>query len=340
MMVSKNHKAELRHDFISDEWVLVAPTRFHPDSLKRPKVKRVIPSASQDVFRDPFQTVSEQIILHYAKGKRCDLSPKKNWDIVVLQNKYPAVAKDAMRFSKHGGPYEIISGIGQHDLLITKNPKNNFAHLSVSDAFHVFEAFRDRYLMLFEAKVIAYISIFHNWGVKAGASVYHPHYQIMGVPIIPPDIARSLLGAQTYYRKNKKCAHCAVIAWEKKQNQRIIAESRYAIAFAPFVSRNNFEVKIFPKRHSAFFENTLDAELEDISGLLRTVLRKLEKNLHDPDYNFYIHTAPMKHKERYGFYHWHIEVVPRWNTPAGFEYDTGMMINVVDPNVAAKILRK
>ena len=29
----------------------------------------------------------------------------------------------------------------------------------------------------------AYISIFHNWGPKAGATIYHPHYQIMAIPV-------------------------------------------------------------------------------------------------------------------------------------------------------------
>jgi UDPglucose--hexose-1-phosphate uridylyltransferase len=73
---------------------------------------------------------------------------------------------------------------------------------------------------------------------------------------------------------------------------------------------------------------------------LQKSLRKFEKNLNDPDYNFFIHTAPIKDKEKYDHYHWHVEVSPKFTIAAGFELGTGVEINVVDPDVAAKLLRK
>lgn len=335
--------SELRLDPVSGEWILISPSRFHPEVLKRKKRKRFIPPQSEDIFKNPFESVNEHVILEYEKGKQLpefSSEQSKHWRILILENKYPAVADHVNRVSSRQSFFPVLPGVGEHDLLITRGYRDNFPRLSKEEAFHVFEAFRDRYLMFLPDPKIKYVSIFHNWGPQAGASVFHPHYQILAIPIVPPDVSNSINAARKYFSKHKKCVYCSMIEWEKRQGKRIILESKHAIAFAPFVSRNSFEIKIFPKAHRPFFQNTQDSELADIAHLLQRVLGKIEKNLHDPDYNFYIHTSPVDKKERNRFYHWHIEVIPRWNVPAGFEYATGIFINVVDPDVAAKILKK
>ena len=339
-------RSELRQDIVSGEWVLVAPDRFHLGKFykKIKKHKRIIPPKSKDIFKNPLKSVDEHIIWGYSKDKNPEeiisKSFKRQCEILVLENKYPAVGPNAVPITKKKCIFPIVPGLGHHDLLITKGYTENFPKLSKENAFRVFQAFRDRYLMFFGDPYIRYVSIFHNWGSMAGASVFHPHYQIIGIPVIPPDVVSSLNGSKKYFREHKKCVHCAIINWEKKQKKRIIFESKYAIAIAPFVSKSGFQVKILPKRHRSFFENTYDYELADISDVLQKVLRKVEKNLGDPDYNFYIHTPPAENKNKYKFYHWHIEVVPRLNIQAGFEYGTGMVVNVVDPDLAASILRK
>ena len=131
-----------------------------------------------------------------------------------------------------------------------------------------------------------------------------------------------------------------MIDFEKKEKKRIVYENAGAIAFTPFVSKNAFEIRIFSKKHSPYFENALDADIDDAAEALRAVLKKIKKNLNDPDYNFFIHTAPIQEKERYKIYHWHIEVVPKTNINAGFELGTGVEINEVDPDQAASLLRK
>ena len=73
---------------------------------------------------------------------------------------------------------------------------------------------------------------------------------------------------------------------------------------------------------------------------LNTIIRKLYKVLDDPDYNFYIHTAPTDNNTDYGYYHWHIEIVPKIGVFGGFELGTDMYINMIDPDEAAKLLRE
>ena len=340
------NRSEFRKDIISGDWILVSPGR-----AKRPgepgakrNVRKRTP-VSRCPFEHPFKNVDEHIILEYSKrGVQVPHGEERrgnDWSMLVLQNKYPAVRHGGKKpVARSGRFFETMEGVGDHDLLITRDHDKNFPALSPSAAFHVLQAFRDRYLMLFGEKNTAYVSMFQNYGPAVGGTVYHPHYQLIAIPVVPPDVMHSLDGSRRYFRANGACAHCAMIEWERKEKKRLILETEHAVAFAPFVSRNAFEVRVFPKQHRPYFENTSDVELADIAHALQEVLRRVKKNLGDPDYNFFVHTAPMEHKERHAHYHWHIEIYPFWNIRAGFEMETGLTINPVDPDLAAKTLRR
>jgi UDPglucose--hexose-1-phosphate uridylyltransferase len=131
-----------------------------------------------------------------------------------------------------------------------------------------------------------------------------------------------------------------MLDWEFKPKNRIIFENEGAVAVTPFFSREPFEIRIFPKRHLPYFEDTSDADMAFVVEALHFSLKKLAKNLNDPDYNFFIHTAPVKNKVSHQHYHWHIEIVPKTTIRAGFELGTGVEINIIDPDDAAKILKK
>ncbi len=328
-------KSQLRQDLVSGDWILIAPARAKRPYRIKPAKRKIAPKAGCP-FEDPQKSGHKKPILIYGNHK--------NWQLQIVENKYPALThrhdRDKCAAIKKEGPYWTTRAVGHHELVITRDHRKNFSRLSLNEANQVFESFRDRYLMFLSDKRISYVSIFHNWGSTAGASIFHPHYQIVAIPIIPPDVQHSLSGSLNYYKKHKKCVHCAMIKDELKNKSRIIYQNEGAIAFCPFVSKEPFEARIFPKKHLPYFENTLDYNLEHVVGALQHVLKKITKNLKDPDYNFFIHTAPIKDKEKYGCYHWHAEVLPKTNISAGFELGTGIEINPVDPDVAAKLLRK
>lgn len=334
------HHSELRQDLVSGDWIVIAPGRAkkHLQLLKKAGKRKKAP-ISGCPFENPVKNGNKPVLTYWRKkeGKKRE---EKDWQAMLIENKYPVFAHKNVcaRNFKHG-PYSVVEGIGHHDILITRNHNDNFSRLSKDSANLVFQAFRDRYLMLYNDPCLNYISIFQNWGPKAGATIYHPHYQIIALPIIPPDIQHSLSGSARYFRKFKKCVHCTMIEWEKKEKKRIIYENKGAIAFAPFISREPFELRIFPKKHLPYFENTLDEDLEWVVDILQKSLLKIERKLNDPDYNFFIHTAPLKDKQKYKNYHWHIEIQPKISISAGFELGTGIEITVVDPDEAAKILR-
>ncbi len=325
--------SELRQDLVSGDWIIIAPGRvgrphdiIHKLAKRKRAPKRGCPFENPQAFGNP------EPFLSYPS--------RQKWQLQVLENKFPAVRHQNLCgiLAKHG-PYSVFPPIGHHDVVVTRDHDKNFTRLSNEDANLVFQAFRDRYLMLYNDQCLSYVSIFHNWGPLAGASIYHPHYQIIALPVIPPDVQHSFNGSGRYFKEHKECVHCAMIAWEIKEKKRIIFENNEAIAFAPFVSRNPFEVRIFPKRHLAFFENAYDQVIESVVQALQKVLRFLEKRLKDPDYNFFIHTAPLKNKNDFQHYHWHIEILPKISTRAGFELGTGVEINAVDPDEAAKLLK-
>jgi UDPglucose--hexose-1-phosphate uridylyltransferase len=326
--------SEFRQDLVTGDWILIAPGRARRplEFIKKQAVTRQVTPIATCPFEDPEASNQEKAMLRYG-------TPKK-WEVQVLQNKFPAVAlspKDVTSGAHR--VFHTLEGVGVHDLVISREHMKNYGDVPLSTLLLVFRALRERYRLIEKsAHAVAYVSMFHNWGPTAGASIYHPHLQMIGLPIIPPDITHSLTGSRTYHEAHDACVHCTIIAQEKKDGRRVIFENRGAIAFAPFTSRVPFELRIFPKQHSSYFESAGEAEIKSVAEVLKATLQMIKKRLHDPDYNFFIHTAPILEKQRYGHYHWHIEVEPKISTPAGFELSTGIEINVIDPDTAAAIL--
>ncbi len=338
--------SELRQDLVSGDWIVIAPKRAKkPEQFIRKDLpagrhgKRIKAPVKGCPFENPQKSGHEKPIIIYQQPTTNNQQQKK-WQVQVITNKYPAfIHKKKCPIAVKKGPYSVIEGIGHHDLVITRDHYKNFPLLDKKTANLVFQAFQERYRMLKKDSCGAYVSIFHNWGPKAGASVYHPHYQIISIPVVPPDIEHSLSGSARYFQKNKKCVHCVMIKWEKKIKKRIVYENKGAVVFTPFVSREPFELRVFPKKHLPYFEDTKKEDLESVVEALQKALMIIKNKLNDPDYNFFIHTAPVLSNKNYQHYHWHIEIQPKISISAGFELGTGIEITVVDPDEAAKILK-
>jgi UDPglucose--hexose-1-phosphate uridylyltransferase len=324
------NKAELRQDIVSGDWIIISPVRKNRrEDIRKERERSPIENCP---FEDPQSSGNDAPIIVYPDFK--------NWELQIIKNKYPVLEhEDICPIEKNYGPYSTIIATGYHDLIIMRDHNRNFPNLNLKSSLLLFQAIRDRYLILSRDKCIEYVSIFNNWGSLAGASIYHPHYQMIALPVIPPDVFHFLSGSTRFLKEKGKCVHCAVIEWEKKEKKRIIFENESAIAVAPFASKKPHEVRIFPKNHLPFFEDTNNDDFSQIIEALQVTLLKMEKKLGDPDYNFFIHTAPIKNKENYRYYHWHIEVLPKINIAAGFELGTGIEINPIDPDETAKLLQ-
>jgi UDPglucose--hexose-1-phosphate uridylyltransferase len=211
------------------------------------------------------------------------------------------------------------------------------ADLTFAETEEVMWAYVARSVDLRRDKRFKYILIFKNYGKVAGASLEHPHSQLIALPIVPKRVQEEIDGASKYYEYRERCVFCDMIREEKEDKERIIYENEAFLTFCPFVSRFPYEVWILPKKHKSDFTSIDRDSVPALARALKTSLVKIKKLLNDPPYNFIIHTSPINGHERED-YHWHIEIMPKLAKVAGFEWGSGFYINPVPPDIAAKNL--
>lgn len=328
--------SELRQDIVTGDWVVIATGRAkRPEDFSKSEYSTQKLSADLDVddclFCDPAGSGQEKDVLIYLKSDG-------DWTLQVFPNKYPAFSRGKVPRSLEEGPYFAMTGTGYHEVIVTKDHHKHLPDLEIVEVAEVIDAFQDRYLDLMKKKSVNYITIFHNFGKEAGASIAHPHSQLIAIPVISPYIKQELDGAEIYYKSLRKCVYCEMAEYEKKVEKRIVAENDGFIAFCPFASRSAFEIWVMPKKHSPYFERINDEDKVKLGEVLKKSLTAIKGTINNPPYNFYIHTSPCDGKD-YRHYHWHIEILPHTSTWAGFELETGIEISMIQPEESAKALR-
>lgn len=340
-MIEDGYKAvsAFRKDIVSGGWILAAAgRRLRPGSEKYNGAKRKVAPIKTCPFENP-QKNNEAAILWYAQPDVVSENIS-DWFLQVVPNKYPVLAPhNVCPVETSAGPFGAMDGIGFHEVIITRDHIKSIADLNEAELDLVLRSFIERISALKKEDCIEYVLVFHNYGPKAGASVFHPHSQLIALPIIPPGVSRSLAGSRLYFEKNGKCAHCAILDFELADKSRLIYENDDYIAICPFASHVSFEMRIYPRKHSAHFEDIGQKSRENLATTLKEVLSRLKITMNDPDYNFFIHTAPAKQNNA-DHYHWHIEILPRTSIWAGVELGTGIEVIAVPPEEAAQLLRK
>jgi len=317
--------AELRKDIVSGSWVIMASKRIHSVTTHKKKKLSICPFCHLE------ETEQEKPVLEYKR-------PDCTWSLVVIPNKFPSLDEYETLEQRQVGPFSVMNAAGFHEVIITRDHDRHIPSLSKAEVTEIISAYQDRYVSLMNKKFINYISIFHNFGKKAGASIEHPHSQLMALTVVDPDIESSLAGSQRFYQKHKKCPHCTMIEWELKEKERIVYENKDFVVFAPFVSRVPSEVRIYPKDHKPYFERISESEKVELADALKNTLTRIELALDNIAFNYFIHTAPCDGKT-YEHYHWHLEIFPKISIEAGFEKGARMEIIPILPKDAAKALR-
>ena len=340
--------SELRYDLINKDWVVIATGRAkRPETFKKEKrLKEELPQKEC-----PFCNIKkdEKPLLVFSCGKKSATAPPnhpskrkiiKDWTTIVVPNRFPAfLPSKKIRKKKEGEFYQIIDAVGYHEVVITRDHKKSLGQFNTVQIKEVIDAYQKRYLDLMKKKFVKYISIFHNHGKEAGATISHPHSQIIAIPLIDIDLKKALSNSQNYFKKEKKCIYCSMGKWEQKVKKRIVFENKDFIVLCPFASKVAFEMIISPKKHLSYFEDITESEKEYLAEAFKEALSRLYKGLGDPAYNFYLHTAPCD-KENYNFYHWHWTILPKIAILAGFEIGTQMEISTIEPEKAAEYLKK
>jgi UDPglucose--hexose-1-phosphate uridylyltransferase len=269
------------------------------------------------------------------------------WDVRVVPNKYPALRIEGDLDREGVWMCDMMNGVGAHEVIVeTPEHEDDLADLPEDHIAQVICAYRHRILDLGRDERFKYVLIFKNQGRAAGASLQHAHSQLIATPITPKRVKEELVGAKEYYEYKRRCIFCDYVKQETQVfTERLVVETERFVALSPFAARFPFETWILPKRHAADFTTIDGDEVADLARVLKLILLKLRIALDNPPFNYVLHMAPFR-RPRGGYwttieedYHWHVELMPRLTSIAGFEWGSGFYINPTPPEVAAQVLR-
>jgi len=261
------------------------------------------------------------------------------WTVRVVPNKYPALQIEGDIDRQGDGVYDRMNGIGAHEVIIeTPDHDATPATMPPAQLETVAQAFIDRMVDLEKDVRFKYIQIFKNVGEAAGASLEHPHCQLIATPVVPKRVTEELESALTYFKYKERCVFCDIIRQESREATRVVFADDLFITFVPFAPRFPFETVIMPRRHLATFKNMAPEEVKAFAAHLNLLVGNMNRALQTPPYNFVLHTAPCG-QDVLDHYHWHLEIIPKLSMVAGFEWGTGFYINPTLPEQTAADLR-
>ena len=341
---------ELRHDPIVDRWVIIAQDRAH-----RPGAHVGAPSTLSAAAAG----VSE--VCPFCPGNEAETPPEvfalrddtesnsPHWRVRVVPNKYPALVgkpgdngdRRVLPSSAFGARrlFDSEPGFGVHEVIVdTPRHATTVGALTDDELADSLMAIGARLRALREERDLKHALVFKNVGRAAGATREHIHSQLMASQLVPPLVCDELRGAERFFRENRECVFCRLIADERELGVRIIGESAAFVALCPFASRFPYEMWILPKAHASDFDSTGSVDFADLASLARSTIARIETLSSPPAYNLVIHTSPFD-SLAVEHYHWHMEVFPRLTIAAGFEWGSGCAVNPISPEDAAGVLR-
>jgi UDPglucose--hexose-1-phosphate uridylyltransferase len=308
---------ELRRDRLTGEVVLLAPGR-----AARPHTVRGTPERSTEAPRCPF-----------CPGHESDTPPEvarvgdgptdgPGWRVRAFPNLYPIV----------GGAEARDGATGDHEVVVlSPDHLRDLGALDDDQTIDVFGVLRDRSGAHIQAGH-AYVQIAVNHGRAAGASIEHPHAQVLALDFVPPAVE----AAVTRFR----AAGTDLIADDQVRAEAdggLVLQRGETGAWCSPGSAAPYEIRVATRGGGTQFAAAPDHELADTALAVRDCVRRLNRLLDGPPYNVVVHDAPTGGGGEH--YHWWVTVLPRLSVPAGFELGTGLLVETVDPRDAAEQLR-
>jgi UDPglucose--hexose-1-phosphate uridylyltransferase len=324
----------MRQNLITREWVIIATERAkRPDQFARQRDQKNLP---QHVAQCPFCTGNEET---HTAGETYRSTDGTTWKVRVVPNRYPALTSVGRRRRTVDGIYRSMSGVGIHEVIV-EHPRHDMttALLEQSEVVDILHAYLSRYVEIRNDPRVECIIIFKNHGESAGASIQHPHSQLVATPVVPSQVRYRIQDAVQFFDDTGECVFCSMLRQELTEKERIVFESRHFAAFIPYAALSPFHLWLFPKRHTSSFDDISDDEIEDLALCLKTVLAKVYFGLGNPDYNYSIRSVPTDERQT-DFFHWYLSIIPKVNQSAGLELGSGIFVNTALPEESAKFLR-
>jgi UDPglucose--hexose-1-phosphate uridylyltransferase len=322
---------EYRQCPATHRWVVIAPERAaRPVQLQHLEVhhrREQICSAAECPLCEEMEHDTPDEVHAVRNAGSTPNGP--GWQLRVVPNKFPAVRSEP-----------DVNGYGRHELVIETNRHvTNPTDLTIDEQAAVLWAYRERLKDFKKDARLHSAAVFKNVGAEAGASLAHVHSQIIATTVVPMELMNELHVAKHFHETHEVCLYCDLIQKERQIGRRVVLETPQFVVLSPFAPRHAYECWVVPKTHASHYETIPPEQCRELADVLQRVFRSLDTVLHEPAYNWFLHTAPLQASAGVP-YHWHIEVTPRTARAAGFELATGMYINAVPPEVAAEALRR
>ena len=286
--------------FIFDE-LTGAATLLATNRVKRPDETGVVNNHKPGQTENP--PVDKQLL--FSKGYE-HLTPPSvyrdadDWNVRVFKNKYPLV-----------DDHEIIIHSPDRDKDIDELP--------LEQNMKIIRAFLNRVSYFGEQD--KEVMIFNNRGGRAGASITHPHSQIIALKGFPGIIEKEKESALKYYNEHTNCFWCDLVKKEREKKTKIVYESPHFVLMVPDACRWSYEMILVPKEHKPNFGFINEMEIGDFAIVLQAALRAYDDLFDRPDRNFWIHTM------RYEPYHWHVGFLPHIKVLGGLELGAGIWVS-------------
>jgi UDPglucose--hexose-1-phosphate uridylyltransferase len=265
----------------------------------------------------------------------------------VFDNDHPSVGPkapeiltappDPYRNRPARGIARVVCYSPRHDLTL--------AELDLEEVDALLAVWQDQYRDLGRRPEIAHVLVFENKGEVVGVSNPHPHCQIYATNFVFKTIETEARAGQRHLESTGRVLFQDILAAERADGRRIIAENDSAIAFLPYFARYAYEVFVAPKATHPSLAALSDRERTDFANVLREVLIRFDNLWQMPfPYVMPLHQAPTDGGAYDGF-HFHVEFHPPLRKPnllkflAGPEIGGGNFLSDTAPEQKADELR-
>jgi len=270
------------------------------------------------------------------------------FDVVVFENRFPSLVADPPAPDVASSPlYEVAPSHGANEVVVYSDDHHlEVADMEVAKITKIVEVWADRYAALGSRDEVEYVLVFENRGEAMGVTLNHPHGQIYAYPEVPSRPRLELTTAAAHLEDLGTCVFCDVVARERADGARIIAQNHAFLAFVPFAARYPYEIHVMAHRHAPSLLDLTDPERRALAALLKVVLGAYDRLFGFPlPYVMAMHQSPTDDGQWQAVSHFHMEFMPPHRTAdklkylAGSELGGGAYINDTRPEATAAALR-
>ena len=279
-------------------------------------------------------------------GGRLTEIPADDYEVVVFENRYPALTESPGPASQAGALLPVRPSAGRCEVIcFTSDHDASFADLTPDRVRLVTEALIDRTAALTALPGVAQVYCFENRGREIGVTQPHPHGQIYAYPFVTPRLARMMRSARAYARRTGRNLFDDVVTAERAAGERVVRAGRHWIAFVPHAARWPYELHCYPARRVPDLASLRPAERAELADFQLDLLGRFARLFATPaPYVSGWHQAPARTGRRDFALHLELFTVRRSDDKlkylAGSESGMDAFANDVLPERAAARLRE